>query len=228
MNVSATSSSSNSFNFSNEMVIYRRNPRQLVNLCDAKRLILGITNDTIFSNDLTESYVSGIVNYFILANNNNLTMVDIAQARLHALCVVGNVEALRKFLIEFVTSTNNTAVELLVNSSIKAGNGVVNCVPFLMTPMLCALLWNNNPELIRLLYAYGAKPNQSDVNNIFPEEKIMTIPFFDHLSGQGWGGVVSPLWRDCSEFAPVIKEIRALSGEHINDANWICPPKYIN
>lgn len=219
---------SNSFDFSKDSVIYRRNPRQLISLCDAKRLILNISNEIILSNELTESYVSGVVNYFILANNNSLTRVDIAMVRLQALCVVGNVEALRNFLVNFVESCGATAIELLLNSSIKVGNGVLHCTPFLMTPMLCVLFWNNNPELVRLLYSYGCKPNYSDVNNIFPEEKLMTIPFFDHLSGQGWGGFNTPFWRDISDYKDVIQEIRALSGEFINNPNWFCPPKFTN
>lgn len=216
------------FDFSKDLVIYRRNPRQLISLCDAKRLILNISNDIILSNELTERYVSSVVNYFIIANNNSLTRVDIAMVRLQALCVVGNIEALRNFLVNFVESFGATAVELLLNSSIKVGNGILHCTPFLMTPMLGVMLWNNNPELVRLLYSYGAKANYSDINNIFPEEKLMTIPFFDHLLGQGWGGFNTPFWRDISEYKDVIEEIRALSGEFINNPNWICPPKFIN
>ena len=196
----------------------RTNCRPTIPLAEAKRTIFSITQDIISCESKTNSHVTSAVNYALLANPS-LTDIDIATIRLHMYCVIGNIDALKKFILSFTQTHGFYATKFLLNTNIKAGMGIINCSPFHMTPMFCALLWNNNPLIIRLLYSYGAKPNSPDINNLFIEERFFSIPFFNHINPNN-----SPIyWRDLSQFSLIAQEIRGLSGEHIFDKSWIPP-----
>ena len=209
-----SANASNAYNTQDQVVAYdnipiRRSVRPFISLLDAKRTILGITPE-IFA--CPEGYITSIVNRFILSGNGN-KFCTIAQVRLQALCIIGNLDALKKFIQEFSTNYGVVATELLLNGHIRSGNGIPHCYNFYMTPIFAALLWNDNIEIIRLLYSYGASICVG-LDNVFPEEKLHTIPYFNHLSST-WGAEIypQPMWRLISEFTPVISEIRVLSGE---------------
>ena len=200
-------------------ILIRTNNRPTVPLIESKRSILSISKDIISSVPLTDSYVNGAVNYAVLSANNSLADIDIAVIRLHIYCIVGNLDALKIFINNFIATHGYIATKLLLNTNIKVGKGISNCSPFYITPFFAAFLWNTDPNIIRLLYSYGAKPNSPDINNLFIEEKFFSIPYFDHINSTN----SSNYWRNLAEFTAVIQEIRALSGEHIFDPAWIPP-----
>jgi hypothetical protein len=136
--------------------------------------------------------------------------------------MVGNLSSLKSFLNEFAQRHGMLATELLVNGYIPAGNGVPNCSPICMTPVLTAILWNTNKEIPRVLYSYGANLGVG-LDNAFPEEKIHALPYFDHLSGGAWGPYPQPMWRHLPEFAQTVQEVRSLAGEPGAEAGWMQP-----
>lgn len=196
----------------------RRSARPFISLLDAKRTILGLTPETIASPD---GFVTAVVNRHILAGNGHKQSF-IMQVRLQALCMVGNLSSLKSFLNEFAQRYGMLATELLVNGYIPAGNGVPNCSPTCMTPILTAILWNTNKEIPRVLYSYGASLGVG-IDNAFPEEKVHALPYFDHLSGGAWGPYPQPMWRHLPEFAQTVQEVRSLAGEPGAEAGWMQP-----
>ena len=196
----------------------RRSVRPFISLLDAKRTILGLTPEAIASPD---GFVTAAVNRHILAGNGHRQSF-IMQVRLQALCMAGNLSSLKAFLNEFAQTHGMLATELLVNGYILAGNGVPNCTPTCMTPILTAILWNTNKEIPRVLYSYGANLGVG-LDNAFPEEKVHALPYFDHLSGGTWGPYPQPMWRQLPEFAEVVQEIRSLAGEPGAEAGWMQP-----
>ena len=196
----------------------RRSPRPFISLLDAKRTILGLTPETIASPD---GFITAVVNRHILAGNGRKQSF-IMQVRLQALCMVGNLSSLKSFLNEFAQRYGMLATELLVNGYVPAGNGVPNCSPIFMTPVLTAILWNTNKEIPRVLYSYGANLGVG-LDNAFPEERIHALPYFDHLSGGAWGPYPQPMWRHLPEFAQTVQEVRALAGEPGAEAGWMQP-----
>ena len=204
-----------------EVTPIRRGARPSIQLVDAKRTILGITPEITAC---PESYITAIVNRYILSGNGGNVSI-ISQVRLQALCMVGNTNALRLFLQEFSQNHGVLATELLVNGHIRSGTGVPNCSSFYVTPLLCALLWNGDREIIRLLHSYGAWAC-ADLDSLFPEEKVLLTPYFDHLAGGVWGPYQQPMWRQSGDFAAPVQEIRCLSGEGGIDAGWVAPPMF--
>lgn len=205
-----------------EVAPIRRSARPFISLLDAKRTILGLTPEAIASPD---GFITAVVNRHILVGNGHKQSF-IMQVRLQALCIVGNLSALKSFLHEFAQRYGMLATELLVNGYIPAGNGVPNCSPIYMTPTLTAILWNTDKDVIRILYSYGAGLGVG-LDSTFPEEKVYSLPYFDHLSGGAWGSYPQPMWRYLPEFTQVIQEVRSLAGEPGAEAEWIQPNSYI-
>ena len=133
---------------------------------DAKRTILGLTQEAIAT---PEGFVTSVVNHILAGNGNKPAFI--AQVRLQALCIAGNIHSLKTFLHEFTQAHGILATELLVNGYVYAGNGVPNCPPIFMTPILAAVLWNTDKEIPRLLYSYGASL-EAGLDSTFPEEKV--------------------------------------------------------
>ena len=199
---------------------FRRVMRPVISLSDAKRNILGITPEVMAS---PESYVTSVINQ-VLLSKQGMRRVDLAQVRLQTLCAVGNLAALKDFFNIFTQNNGIIATELLVNGYIRAGNGIPNCTFFYMTPLLCALFWGNDREIIRLLYSYGAHIHEPDITNVFAEEKLLMVPYFDHICGHGFGLYPVPMWRQSGDFLAAIQELRYLTGEDIPTEGWNPPP----
>ena len=189
-------------------ICIRRAVRPAISLDDAKRSILGITPEIVAAPD---GYVTAVVNRFILSNGG-ISQSMAAIVRLHALCMVGNFVALNNFIQNFSQTNGIIATELLLNSRIHVGSGVPNCSSFYMTPIQTVLFWNKNKELIKLMLTYGAS-HCVDLDNIFPEEKLILIPYFDHLSGGNWGPYPKPMWRMSQDFHEIVQELRSNAGE---------------
>tara|TARA_Y100000768_G_C23756496_1_gene576490 strand:- start:19 stop:660 length:642 start_codon:yes stop_codon:yes gene_type:complete len=206
-------------------ILIRSNCRPAIPLMHAKRTLFNITDDIVRSEEKTDSHVVSAINYAILNSSNSLVDIDIATIRLHMYCIIGNFNAIKRFIISFTSTHGLMATRLLLNTNIKVANNVTHCPAFYMTPIFCALLWNSNPQIIRLLYSYGARPNSPDINNLFIEEKFFSIPYFNHINqNQNPNPNNSSIyWRDIKEFSMVAQEVRALSGEHIFDKSWVTP-----
>jgi hypothetical protein len=92
----------------------------------------------------------------------------------------------------------------------------------IITPIQCACHWSTNPEMIRVLYYWGADISTLDVNGKYPEEKYGSyyVNHLNHLMAQNH--FVIGL-RVSKEFALVIQEIRILAKEIAAPPGWYPP-----
>jgi len=201
----------------------RNRPRNRVTLEEAKEQIYGFK---IVEQIEPSSFINGLYNQIIMATGITSRM-DSSIIKLQVICIIGNTIELKSFLDDFLRENGIIATEFLVNSQMKAGINISYCNPFYITPLMCSIMWNDDPELVRILYSFGAKLESVDLNFHFPEEKILTIPYFDHVSTNGIGRYSIPVWRNLNCFKNVIQEIRRLTIEETSPVQWRFPEKLI-
>jgi len=201
----------------------RSRPRNRVTLEEAKEKIFNFKSIEHID---PSSFINSLYNQIMLSTGTTSRM-DSSIIKLQIICLVGNAFELKSFLNDFLKKEGAIATEFLVNSQMKAGLNISYCNPFYITPLMCTIIWNDEPELVRILYSFGAKLESVDLNFHFPEEKILTIPYFDHISNNGIGRCPFPMWRDLSCFRNIIQEIRRLTNEEVSPIQWRFPEKII-
>lgn len=136
---------------------------------------------------------------------------------LHYLIMFKNPSHVHGLLDEHHTKYGSYATNLFVNFPLVS---VVD--KNVITPIQCACLWTKNPEMVRVLYYWGADISALDVNGKYPEEKYGSyyVNHLNHLMAQNH--FVIGL-RTTKEFAPVIQEIHILSKEIAAPAGWYPP-----
>ena len=201
----------------------RGRSRNKIKLEEAKRNIFSYSK---IDNLNVSSFIDSM-HKMVLLKTGTQSRMDSNIIKLQIICIIGDLFTLKNFLSQFLSENGALATELIVNSHVKAGINMMYCNPFYMTPLLCCLLWNNDPELIRVLYSFGAKIDSVDLDYIFPEEKGMLIPFFDHISGNGFGQFPFPMWRDSNDFKDIFLELNYLTNEEVSPLNWRFPEKFI-
>ena len=100
----------------------------------------------------------------------------------------------------------------------------------IITPLMCAMLWSNEPEMIRILYCWGADLSVTDVHNNYCENIYNTHAYYyNHLHPFVVSNHIVLGVRDIRDFELVKQEVRYLSGEHSPppDSKWYLPKKYI-
>ena len=194
-------------------------------LSEMKLSIFGITEDVI--RDPMEHI--GTMTRRVMLAGNNLRGVEADILKFHILCVIGNIDALAYFIDSFRSEHGQRALEFLLNSHLPVGLQVRGCGGFFMTPILCASLWNNSRDIIRLLYANGASLHLADCDGRYPEEKLSSIPYFDHLISGSYdpNNNRTVYRRDMSEFSDALSEIRYIVGEEAPPASWPMPTRLI-
>jgi hypothetical protein len=194
-------------------------------LSQMKLSIFGITEDVM--EDPTKHIE--LMTRRVIQAGNNLRGIETDILKFHVLCVIGNIDALAYFIDHFRSENGQRAVEFLLNSHLPVGLQVRGCGGFFMTPILCASLWNNSRDIIRLLYANGASLHLADCDGRYPEEKLSTIPYFDHLiSGNCDPNNNRMIYRrDVTEFSDALSEIRYIVGEEAPPASWPMPSRLI-
>ena len=201
----------------------RNRPRNTITLEEAKEQIFGFKPiehvDPI-------NFINSLYNQVLLSTGTT-SRVDSYIIKLQIICLVGNAIELKRFLNDFLRKEGAIAIEFLVNSQMKAGIHVSYCSPFYITPLICSIIWNDDPELIRILYSFGAKMESVDLNYNFPEERLQLIPYFDHVSNNGIGRAPFPMWRNTNCFKNIIQEIRRLTNEEVRPIQWRFPEKVI-
>ena len=87
------------------------------------------------------------------------------------------------------------------------------------------MIWNNDPNLIRLLHSYGANLSQRIQNGLYPEEQLQYIPYFNHLEyiSQNNEDISVVDIRIIEDFVSSINEIKYISGEMNTPNNWVVP-----
>jgi hypothetical protein len=136
-----------------------------------------------------------------------------------------------RFLTNYKIKYGIEATELLINHSIQE-----NCIHLFTVNSFNALsiaaLWTNNPNMIRILYKFGADMAVIGANGLFVEELHSVIPFYNHLSNyipyNNINLLYNHVWgyRLVNNFMEIIQEIRIICGEIAPTPHYIFPIKY--
>jgi len=208
------------YNFANQEVPQRPRRREVIPLAAAKFRIFRINNAVM--NDPQER-IHDMIQEAIVYHRPR-TRMDIDQIRLHVLCTMGHFDCLRDFIETFANQYGPFALELLLNSSITIP--VPGRRMLAMTPLLSVLLWNDAPQLVRLLYSWGAAVHIYDENGLYPEEKMGDVPYFNTLSPSYAlqnGEDHLMLARNRADFGNVTGEVVTLAGEMEPPPGWVRP-----
>ena len=191
----------------------------VISLSDAKRQFFGLDDyKNINYYQFIEDYYSRYLNH-----HNITSDMEKYKIKLQILCVVGNQNFLLKFIRDFKSNQGSVALELLLNS--PHINGDTIRLGISITPLLCALMWNTDTTIIRILYSYGASLSNYNEAGMYPEEHVLHIPYFNHLTC----GVTVPscvelfATRCAKEFINVINEIKCITGETCPPVRWASP-----
>lgn len=136
---------------------------------------------------------------------------------LHYLIMFTNPSDVHGLLHEHRVKYGSYATNLFVNFPLVS---VVD--KNIITPIQCACLWSKNPEMVRVLYYWGADISAVDVNGKYPEEKYGSyyVNHLNHLMAQNHFVIGLRISR---EFTPMIQEIRILSKEIVPPSGWYHP-----
>ena len=197
----------------------RRPRRERITLVSARsRLFNIVDNDMLQPEALVQRLVELASNF-----HQPVSMAQRQVLTLHVLCVVGALDILERFLIDFRQIHGAVATELLLNASIFLYIQDVGQVA--VTPVLCAMMWNNQPAVIRLLYEYGAYLHVSDEGGLYPEEKIPLTPYYNHLFPSQVNG---QCWRYPNDYHSITQEVGQIAGELPPPVNWEPPQRLQN
>jgi hypothetical protein len=138
----------------------------VIDLDDVKQILIQNTLDTGGKFTLT---------YFI-ENNFTTNLYEKYAYYLHSLIIFDTHDSVHKFLKYHFNNYGQYATELFVNYPL-----VSMIDKNIITPLMCAMLWTNNPQMIRVLYYWGADVSLHDVNGKYPEEKYGSY-YVNHLN----------------------------------------------
>ena len=161
----------------------------------------------------------------------------------HYLLVIGNYMSIHKFIIDFINSSSIQYFEKFVNSPLyipihKIGDTkyynhetTIDKV-YHLYPVTTCMMWNNKPELVRLLVSFETILYQTDNFGYYPEEAITHIPYFNpilYLEKFERYSIINErkcgeniYYRKLHEFKSVINEVKYISGEDVS-RNWFYP-----
>ena len=94
----------------------------------------------------------------------------------------------------------------------------------IITPLMCAMLWSNDPKMVRVLYSWGADVSITDVHNNYCENIYSGCHYYyNHLFPFIISRHIILGVRDLSDFSAIRKEMKFLSKEKIPDERWKFP-----
>lgn len=161
----------------------------------------------------------------------------------HYLLVIGNYMSIHKFIVDFINSSSIDRFEKLVNSPLYIPvnkkdeklyyNNEENInIIYHLYPVTTSIMWNNKPEILRLLITFGTTLDKTDNFGYYPEEAIKFIPYFNpvpHLDNFEQNNIIKDndmnkkiYYRNIDEFKQVINEVRYITGEDVS-YNWFYP-----
>ena len=161
----------------------------------------------------------------------------------HYLLVIGNYRSIHKFIVDFINTSSIDNFERFVNSPlyipVNKKNGKlyykneenINKI-YHLYPVTTYIMWNNKPDILRLLITFGTTLDKTDNFGYYPEEAIKFIPYFNpvpHLDKFEQYNIIKDndmnkkiYYRNIDEFKQVINEVRYITGEDVS-YNWFYP-----
>ena len=178
--------------------------------------------------------------FYNIARGQGFNRQQADAARFQYLCAVGNIEELDKWITDYIRDNDNGENEFyfMANRPIRIPH-----IDYSLYPIVTAIMWNDDPQLIRYLCSYGLEINVNDELRRFPEEAAIALPYFNPVAHlfpntpalfQGNLNVVitnnnnnntinfqpQHFIRDAADFQNVIREINYITGERIAPAEW--------
>lgn len=180
---------------------------RVIDLIDAKNVLIeSIVKDKI---DIT-------LDYFVNSNFSDNLFEKYAYY-LHSLIIFKEPEDVHRFLKKHYQSFGRYATELFTNYPI-----ISPLDKNIITPINCAMFWSSNPDMIRVLYYWGANTSLQDINGKYPEEKYGTY-YINHLNAFLARNFFVLGLRCARNFIPIIEEMRYISGETKPPPSWKHP-----
>lgn len=136
---------------------------------------------------------------------------------LHTLIIFKGHQAVYNFLNLHYKKYGQYATEMLVNYPF-----ISQIDHNIITPLMCAMLWSKEREMIRTLYYWGADVSIQDVRGKYSEEKYGSY-YVNHLYA-----IIAPDYytlgiRSLKVFLHVIEELKFIAGEDVPPAHWKLP-----
>jgi hypothetical protein len=138
-------------------------------------------------------------------------------AYLHYLIMFSTPKNVHSLLLEHDSLYGPYATQMLINYPF-----VCSISKNIITPLMCAALWSNDPQMVRVLSYWGADFSQMDVNGKYPEEKYAShyVNHLNHLLAPNHFIIGLRTSRD---FVDILREIRILCGMVEKPIGWTHP-----
>jgi hypothetical protein len=188
----------------------------IITLAEAKNRFLTYVDNNLTINDL-------------LNLNPTANRFEIDLVYLHLLMLFRTPNDVHMFLQNYAYQHGAYATNMFVNYPLIDMHNRRN-----ITPLHCAIIWNSNPYLIRVLYEWGADISYLNMNNVFPEEEINNLEYSNYLSNYRLSNIdpnnfpVIEGRRNANEFSQSINEIQYISGENNAPHGWQMPIRRLN
>jgi hypothetical protein len=159
-------------------------------------------------------------NYF-LTHKSTKNLYEKNSYYLHFLIMFKKPMDVHNFLNEHRMEFGDYATKIFINYPL------VNFIAHnIVTPLMCSAHWSNDPDMIRVLYAWGADLSIIDVFGKYPEEQYGG-PYYNHLYPYIGQTIETLGFRSNKEFIYVIQECSFLSGDRAPPQNWKAPVKIL-
>ena len=168
---------------------------------------------------LTDTHNKGIeltYNYF-MNHPSLLYKHEKFTTYLHYLIMFSTPKNVHNILLEHDSLYGQYATRMLINFPF-----VCSISKNIITPLMCAALWSNDPQMARVLSYWGADFSQMDVNGKYPEEKYAShyVNHLNHLLAPNHFIIGLRTTRD---FIEILQEIRILCGMVKKPIGWKPP-----
>lgn len=136
---------------------------------------------------------------------------------LHFLIMFSSPSNVNSLLKEHEDFYGEYATKLLINYPF-----ICSISKNIITPLMCAAMWSDDPQMIRTLAFWGADFSQMDINGKYAEEKYATY-YVNHLNH-----ILAPNYftiglRIGKEFLETVREIKILCGHIEKPVGWSHP-----
>lgn len=162
-------------------------------------------------------------------NRNNVSEFECDLVYLHLQIIFATPHELNMYLDNYCNRRGLYATNMFVNYPLLDIENRCN-----ITPMDCAVIWNRDPQKVRVLYRWGADVYVPNVDGRYINDGNV-VPYRNYLSRYTFRENIDannypPMrgLRNENEFYETINEINYISGERGHPNNWFMPARIVN